>query len=209
MDFSNMDLHGKSFGEIVHDLEINSKLGHFKNCGLFQNTDSEHNMYFGTRDFWIEAGVNQFPIFKRYLGTSKKKIENIPDAIDFVKQILDKLAGELIKQIKTTNTDLMLRKLFVLYEDTHGFYFKDRKTREKLSNSNSDISNSTLESNRNITLTLLDGLSIIFENCVVFQHTQKSGYCEGIDKKSADDLFDCDLLIKVIKYDVRFYCIQY
>ncbi|SHI18790.1 hypothetical protein SAMN02745823_03166 [Sporobacter termitidis DSM 10068] len=199
MNFPEKDLHGKSFGEMICDLEMDGKLGHFKNCGLFQAKDSDGNMFFGTRDFWIEAGVNQLPVFIQYLGNEEQKIENIPDAISFVKAVLDSLADELITQIKATNTDLMLRKLFVLYEDTYAFYCKDHKTRTELADINSDFSEPTLENNRNITLTLLDGLSIMIENCAVFQDGN-GGHCEGVDMKSADELFDSDLLIKTYLY---------
>lgn len=200
MNIPEIDLHGKSFGEMIRDLEIGGKLGHFKNCGLFQTKDSDGNIFFATRDFWIEAGVNQLPVFMQYLGNEELTIESIPDAIAFVKPILDRLADELMTQIKSTNTDLMLRKLFVLYEDTYSFYLKDRKTRTELADINSDISELTLENNRNITLTLLDGLSIMIENCVAFQHEGKNEHCEGINMESADDLFDCDLLIKTYLY---------
>lgn len=200
MNIPGIDLHGKSFGEMIRDLEVSGKLGHFKNCGLFQVKDSENNMYFATRDFWIEAGVNESPVFKKYLGASKQRIENIPDAIAFLKPILDRLTDELMEQIKVINTDLMLRKLFVLYEDTYAFYCKDRKTRMELANINLNSPEQTLENNRNITLTLLDGLSILLENCVAYQHEEKNEYCESIDLESADGLFDCDLLIKTYLY---------
>lgn len=201
MDFSEINSHGKSLGEMIRDLEMDGKLGHFKNCNLFQiEEDSECNKYFTTRDFWVEAGVNPIPIFKRYLGDSEQKMDDNPSAVAFVKSVLDNLTKELMAQIHITNTDLMLRKLFVLYEDTYAFYCKDRKTRTELSNISSDFSGSTLESNRNITLTLLDGLSIMIENCVVFQHDGKNEQEESIDIESSDDLFDCDLFVKTYLY---------
>ena len=200
MNIPKIDLHGKSFGEMIRDLEINGELGHFKNCGLFQAEDSDGSMFFGTRDFWIEAGVNQLPIFIKYLGHEEQIIETISDAISFVKFVLDNLSDKLMKQIKATNTDLMLRKLFVLYEDTYAFYCKDRKTRTALANINSDFSDITLENNRNITLTLLDSLSIMIENCVLFQNDEKSVDYENIDIESADDLFDSDLLVEIYLY---------
>lgn len=200
MRIPKLDLQGKSFGEMIRDLEISGKLGHFKNCGLFQAKDSDGNMFFATRDFWIEAGVNQLPVFIQYLGNEEQKMESITEAVAFVKPVLDRLSDELILQIKSTNTDLMLRKLFVLYEDTYAFYCKDRKTRTELSKINSDFSDLTLESNRNITLTLLDGLSIMIENCVAFQHEEKGEHRERINLESADDLFDSDLLLKIYLY---------
>lgn len=117
-----------------------------------------------------------------------------------MKPVLDKLADELIVMIKSTKSDLMLRKLFVLYEDTYAFYCKDRKTRTEVFDTNSNFSDLTLESNQNITLTLLDGLSVMIENCVAFQHEGKNNQCETLDLESADDLFDGDLLIKIYLY---------
>jgi hypothetical protein len=200
MDFSEINSNGKSLGEMIRDLEMDGKLGHFKNCNQFQiNEDSECNQYFATRDFWIEAGVNPIPIFKRYLGDSEQKMGDSASATAFVMRVLTNLQNELMTQIQATNTDLMLKKLFVLYEDTYAFYCKDHKTRTELSIISSDFSDSILESNRNITLLLLDGLSIMIENSVVFQHDGKNEQ-ENIDKKSADELFDCDLFIKTYLY---------
>ncbi|MBA4384400.1 MAG: hypothetical protein C0410_06665 [Anaerolinea sp.] len=201
MDFSEIISHGKSLGEMIRDLEMDGKLGHFKNCNLFQiEEDSECNKYFVTRDFWIEAGVNQTPIFKRYLGNTEQKMDDYPSAVAFVKPVLDNLSNELMAQIKTTNTDLMLRKLFVLYEDTYAFYCKDHKIRTELSDTYSDFTDLTLESNRNITLTLLDGLSIMIENCIAFQRNDKGVQEEIIDVESSNDLFDCDLFVKTYLY---------
>lgn len=200
MDFSQLDLGGKSFGEIIRDLETSGKLGHFKSSAPFHVKDSGGNMCFGTRDFWIEAGVNHVPLFIQYLGNADKQIDSISGAIEFIKPILDELANELIKQIHLTNTDIMLRKLFLLYEDTYAFYCKDRKIRTEISDANFDISELTLQSNRNITLTLLDGLSIMIENCVAFQHEGQDEQRNKLDLESPDALFDDQLLLKTYLY---------
>lgn len=193
------NLDKKSFGEIIRDLEMDGKLGHFKSCSLFHTKDSEGNMFFGTRNFWIEAGVDPIPVFLQYLE-GEQKIDNIPDAIGFIKPVLDRLADELMTQIRSTNTDVMLRRLFILFEDIYAFYCKDRKTREEVANTYLDFSDATLEGNCDITLSLLNGLNVMIENCVVFQNEEESENCKGIDLESADDLFDSDLLIKTYLY---------
>lgn len=76
MSIPKMNLPGKFFGEMIRELETNGKLGHFKNCGLFQTKGLDGNMLFATRDFWIEAGVNQIPVFIQYLGNEEKVIDN-------------------------------------------------------------------------------------------------------------------------------------
>lgn len=200
MDFSKMDLQGKSLGELIRNLEINGELGHFKSCGLFQATDSEGSMLITTRDFWIEAGVNPTVIFKHYLGTLSRKIESITDSLTFIKPVLDCIANKLMDKIRTTSTDLMLKKLFILYENTNAFYRKDHASRKVVADFNGDISIDTLESNCSIVLALLDGLSIMIENCVVFQHDDNSH--SDIKTSATEELFDCDLLVETYLYSL-------
>ena len=194
-----MDLNGESLGEIIRDLEMDGKLGHFTSSSLFHKGDSDGNMYFATRSFWIEAGVNPTSTFTRFLD-KEQTINSIPDSINFVKPALVKLATELIDQIRITNTDVMLRKLLILFENTYEFYCQDRKTREKVAKLYSDFSDDTLENNRSITMTLLNGLSILIENCLVFQNETKTENFEDIDLDSPDDMFDGDLLQKTYLY---------
>jgi len=190
----------RTFGEIIRDLEMDGKLGHFKSNSLFHKQDSEGNTCFATRNFWIEAGVNPTPIFKQYLTDKEQTIDGITDAIVFIRPVLFRLADELITLIRITSADLMLRKLFLLFDNTFKFYCKDRRTREEVAKVYSDFSDDTLENNRSITMTLLNGLSIMIENCVVFQNEEKSEIFEDKALYSVDELFDNGLLIKIYLY---------
>lgn len=191
----NFGLNGKSFGEMIRDLEKTGALGHFKDldslkCDLL----SEGWGFISTRCFWNVAGVDQEPIFEKYLGENKT-ISDIEESISYVKPILDELTVELITILQDNNTDLIIKKVFYILEKTNDFYKADRNTREKITtNITLGDASTTFESNRNITITLINAINIFLENTVILQ---KDGDEVEVFE---EDLFDGDLLIKIYLY---------
>lgn len=190
------DFGDKPIGVWIMEQEKKGMLGHFKDNSLFSFDDSKGNEVYSTRDYWIVAGMNPVPIFKKYLGDDKQKIKSIDESLKYLKSVIDIITNEMLNLIKTTNTDLMLRKLFVLFDATYGFYRKDRQARENLAKNSFGVASITYEENRNITITILNGLNVMIENCILFQHD----LTECINSQSFDELVDVEILADIYLY---------
>ena len=188
------DFPNKSFGEIIQEFE---KKGAFGNFSHIPNNQSDSMIT--SRQFWISAGVDQLLVFEEYLGNSAQKIENIENAINYIEPILSQLATELMAKIKSNN-DKPLNKLLQIYKKVYDYYLSDRKARTKIAKLNSDYTNPVLEANRNIALTLFDGLDILIENHIALQNIEEKDAYETFGQVKNDDLFDSDLLIKTYLY---------
>lgn len=190
------DFGDKPIGVWIMELEKRGLLGHFKDDSLFFFDDTKGNRVYSTRDYWIVAGMDPTPIFKKYLGNDEQKIESIDESLRYLKTVIDSTINKLLNQMRTTNTDLMLRKLFVLFDATYGFYRKDREARENLAKNNPGFASIAYEENRNITLTIINGLNVMIENCILFQHD----LTEYSNSQSFDELIDVDILSEIYLY---------
>ncbi len=173
-------------------------LGHFKDNSLFSFDDSKDNGVYSTRDYWIVAGMDPVPIFKEYLGDDKQKIKSIDESLKYLEIVIDIITNKMLNLIKTTNTDLMLRKLFVLFDATYAFYRKDRQARENLAKNSHGFASIVYEENRNITMTILNGINVMIENCILFQHD----LTECINSQSFDELIDVEILADIYLYSL-------
>ena len=90
----------------------------------------------------------------------------------------------------------MLKKLFILFDATYGFYRKDREARENLAQNSPGFASITYEENKNITLTILNGLNVMIENCILFQHD----LTECSNSQSFDELVDVNILADIYLY---------
>ena len=195
MKIPKFDYNGKSFGEMIRDVEKAGALGHFKDFDSLRcDLSLDGYGFFSTRVFWNVAGVDQEPLFVKYLGENKT-INNIEDSQRYIKPILDNLTTEIMTIIQTANTDLIIKKLLYLLDKTSIFYYTDRITREKIT-TNITLGDSSIpfEENRNITISIINALNIFIENTIVFQKTGNK-----VDV-SEEELFDGDLLIKIFLY---------
>lgn len=190
------DFGKKPFGVWIMEQEKKGLLGHFKDNSLFFLDDSKGNRVYSTRDYWIVAGMDPIPIFKKYLGDDEQKIESIDESLKYLKNVIDIISNKLLNLIRSTNTDLMMRKLFVLFDATYGFYRKDREARENLAQNSPGFASTTYEENRNITLTILNGLNVMIENCILLQHD----LTECSNSQSFDELVDVDILADIYLY---------
>lgn len=126
------DFGDKPIGMWIMELEKKGLMGHFKENLLFSSFDSDGGGVCITRDYWIMAGTDPISTFKFYLGNEKKIINSIDEALLYIKEVIDSLSDKLQEIIKTTNSDLLLRKLISLFNVTYDIYRRDRKTRENL-----------------------------------------------------------------------------
>lgn len=199
------DFGDKPIGVWIMEQEKKGMLGHFRDNSLFYFNDSKGNGIYSTRDYWIVAGMDPIPIFKEYLGNDDHEIKSIDESLKYLKIIIDIVNNKILSQIKTTNTDLMLRKLFVLFDATYGFYRKDREARENLAKNNPGFAFDAYEENRNINITILSGLNLMIENCILFQHDCNSKLSECINLQSFDELVDVDILADIYLYSLASY----
>lgn len=190
------DFGDKPIGVWIMEQEKKGLLGHFKDSNLFFYDDPKGNKVYSTRDYWIVAGMDPIPIFKKYLGNDEQKIESIGESLKYLKNVIDITSNKLLSLIRLTNTDLMLRKLFVLFDTTYSFYRKDREARENLAQNSPGFTSITYEENRNITLTIFNGLNVMIENCILLQHD----LTECSNSQSFDELVDVDILAEIYLY---------
>jgi hypothetical protein len=194
------DLGDRSLGEIILELEKQGYMGHFKDNFLFSTFDKDGEGLCVTRDYWIMAGTDPTRIYREYLGSEKIVINSIGDSIVYLKEVIELLTAKFQGLINSTNSDYMLRKLIVLFNVTYEIYINDRHTRETLAENNWNSPMNTYEKNRNITLSILSGLSLMIENCIVSQNSIESE-CENVDV-SFDDFVDVELLVYVYLYSL-------
>lgn len=195
------DFGDKPIGMWIMELEKKGLMGHFKENLLFSSFDSDGGGVCITRDYWIMAGTDPISTFKFYLGNEKKIINSIDEALLYIKEVIDSLSDKLQEIIKTTNSDLLLRKLISLFNVTYDIYRRDRKTRENLVENSWNSPTNTYEKNRNITLTILNGLNLMIENCALF-HNDVNNYCGNVDITCFDELIDVNLLVKIYVYSL-------
>jgi len=84
---------------------------------------------------------------------------------------------------------------------TYEIYIRDRHTREALVENNCNSPTDTYEENRNITLSILDGLNLIVENCIVSQNNAEIK-CGDMCNKCYNELVDVELLTNVYLYSL-------
>jgi len=195
------DLGNLSFGEAIAELEKKGLMGHFKDIFLCSAIDTNGEGLCVTRDYWSMAGTDPTLIYKKYLGNEKIEITSIEESIVYLKKVIDLLTVKLQRLIKSNTSDYLLRKLIVLFNVTYEIYIKDRQTRENLVENNWNSPTDTYEENRNITLTILSGLNLIIENCVVSQNSMVSRFVDFSDK-CFDELIDVELLAHVYLYSL-------
>lgn len=101
-------------------------------------------------------------------GKSGVKTEFTSLFISFHKTVYKIGSGKrkFVNRSKISHT-LLLRKLIALFNVTYEIYIRDRHTREALVENNWNSPTDIYEENRNITLSILDGLNLIIENCIV------------------------------------------
>lgn len=195
------DLGDMSFGEVIAELEKQGLMGHFSDVFLFSSFNGEGEGLCITRDFWSMAGTDPAQIYKRYLGNEKAEINTIEDSIVYLKKVIDVLTIKFQELIKLNNSDFLLRKLIALFNVTYEIYIRDRHTREALVENNWNSPTDTYEENRNITLSILDGLNLIVENCIVSQNNAEIK-CGDMGNKCFDELVDVELLTNVYLYSL-------
>lgn len=195
------DLGDMSFGEVIAEIEKQGLMGHFSDLFLFSSFNGEEEGLCITRDFWSMAGTDPTEIYKRYLGNEKAEINTIEDSIVCLKKVIDELTIKFQELIKLNNSDFLLKKLIALFNVTYEIYIRDRHTREALVENNWNSPTDTYEENRNITLSILDGLNLIIENCIVSQnHTEIR--CGDMGNKGFDELVDVELLTNIYLYSL-------
>jgi len=187
---------GLSLGEIVQEVEKKGMLGHFKSLKQSVYSSPEGGV-FSTRDFWCEAGVDQEKIFTSYFGVDSKEICEIDDARKYVKSILNKVTDDILLDIKSTSKEKMLGKLLCLYSNVHRFYIAERKIREQIIRECPTLECRIFEDNRNIAITIINGLNIMIENCLIYSRDADPN---EMNKYQISELFDSELLVRVYLY---------
>lgn len=195
------DLGDMSFGEVIAELEKQGLMGHFKDVFLFSSFSDAGEGLCITRDYWSMAGTDPTQIYKEHLGNEKTVINNIEDSIVCLKKVINSLTMKFQELIKANNSDYLLRKLIVLFNATYEIYIRDRHTRETLVENNWNSPTDTYEENRNITLSILSGLNLMIENCIV-SGTSAENKCRDTSKKCFDELVDVELLTNVYLYSL-------
>lgn len=191
------DLGGKSLGEAILEIEKRGLMGHFKESFLFSSFDPKGEGISITRDYWIMAGTDPTLLYKYYLGTEKQIISSVDESLAFLKNVIDSLALKIHGLVKSTNSDYFIRKLIALFNVTYDIYIRDRQSRETLVENNWNSPHNTYERNRNITLTVLNGINLIIENSILFQNDENN---ENKDTDYFDKLVDVDLLVDIYLY---------
>lgn len=194
------ELGDMSFGEMVAELEKRGLMGHFKDVFLCSSFDENGIGLCVTRDYWSMAGTDPTHVFKEYLGQSHLVIDSIEDSLVFLKRVIDLLTMKFQQLIKSTSSDYLLKKLLVLFNVTYDIYIRDRHTREDLVENNWNSPTDTYEENRNITLSILSGINLLIENCIVYQNDLE--FEEDRNKKSFDELVDVELLVNIYLYSL-------
>ncbi len=193
---------GYSLGELFKQLDENGYSGHFKIKSSTYNEYDDGYKYFSTRPFWITAGTNPKNIFEKYLGNETLKIHSITESINFLSKVISMLKKDIDIYLEHKSNDLILRKLIILFNVTYEFYYEDRKVREKYVENNLSSINDILADNRNIPLTLINGINLMIENFILSSDFEDGNVKISNDSNILSDLIDVELMKIVYLYSL-------
>lgn len=109
--------------------------------------------------------------FAKYLGPKKRKIINRSEAISYISPIIEQLQKTLIEWMNNENTNIVVGKLYCIYNKCFIYYISQRKQRETLVqlNISDDDVVQDFEQNKNISLNLLTSINLWLENSLLYQ----------------------------------------
>lgn len=155
--------------------------------------------FFGTRIIWKELKVPSKIVESKFIdffGTEEYEIDNRADSIKLLKKILDDLQRRFCNWIDTEKTQLVIKDLYKVLDESHHIYMREKKARTMMQEQNiaeSSVSE-VLEKNRNIARNIIDATNIWIENSVLLQHAGE----EVIHDQSFE--LNCELVVDLYIY---------
>ncbi len=158
-----------------------------------------NDVIFMTRSFWDEMSIPKSIVqnsYNKFLGHENCLIDSRAQAIDWLTQILSVLKEELIQWLKKTDSNQVIKDLYLILDKCFRFHMAQKEARKQLvvlNITHEDILN-VFSENRNIALTVINSVNLWLENSLIFQHS--------IDNIPLDDSsnINVDLLIKLYLY---------
>ncbi len=161
--------------------------------------NEDFNAIFMTRPFWNEMNVPQSliqRIYREYLGTKNMAITSRSESIEYISPIVERLQSEILNWIKSTNTNQVIKELYLIFDKCFKFYVTEKKARKqlvKLNISDDDILDA-FNYNRNMSVNVINSINLWLENAVLYQNEADP---TQVDKASATD---CELFVKLYLY---------
>ena len=129
---------------------------------------------FITEDFWRKMEIpskKKQEIFYKYFGKTNQKIDNTDDAISYLKEILDRLQEEMVRDFSNGNSKRVTYELLKIQDKCFKNYYWEKEDRDELVKSRIDSSHiqDIYGTNRNIAQDILYGINIWIENSVLLQ----------------------------------------
>ena len=133
------------------------------------------NVFFISRPFWAEMNIPEdfvLRMYQEYFGKEDLTIHSRKDAISFISPILSRVQQELLDWLKSTNSNLVLKSLYLIFDKCFKYYVAQKSDRQKLVELNindNDIIDS-FSVNRNMALNVINSINLWLENVLLFQN---------------------------------------
>ncbi len=133
------------------------------------------NVFFISRPFWTEMNIPEdfvLCMYQEYFGKENLTIHSRKDAISFISPILSRVQQELLDWLKSTNSNLVLKSLYLIFDKCFKYYMTQKSDRQKLVEFNindNDIIDS-FSINRNMALNVINSVNLWLENVLLFQN---------------------------------------
>lgn len=111
-------------------------------------------------------------MYQEYFGKEDLTIHSRKDAISFISPVLSRVQQELLDWLKTANSNLVLKSLYLIFDKCFKYYMAQKSDRQKLVDFNindNDIIDS-FSINRNMALNVVNSVNLWLENVLLFQN---------------------------------------
>lgn len=157
------------------------------------------DMIFGTtgKTIWQELNIPQNMVkdeINKYFGIEPKIIDNQDEAIDLLLIVVTEIQNKMINLLKSESSELIILKLYKIFDDCFTFYCKEKRIRSLVEENNiynEELIN-LLGNNRNIALNIISSVNLWLENCMLFQDNLDLEYSlnfSNIDKNLLIDMY--------------------
>ncbi len=144
---------------------------------------------FITEDFWRKMEIpskKKQEIFYKYFGKTNQRIDNTDDAISYLKEILNRLQEEIVRDFSNGNSKRVTYELLKIHDKCFKNYHWEKEDRDELVKSRIDSSHiqDIYGTNRNVAQDILYGINIWIENSVLLQQNIEEKF--EVHKKNID-----------------------
>lgn len=144
-----------------------------------------------TRPFWLEMNVPLETVKKEYLKYFLHEsvyYENISEATDYLKEIINNIQCDLIKWEKKKNAKNVIIDLYTIFDKCFRFYIDQKRDRIEFVKYNINPIE-TYEINRNMSLNVISAINLWLDNILLFQNNNTNFISPSATPEINNELF--------------------